>query len=263
MNISKLLTIILALFLAMLFQPGQSWAQEQNDLLTEVLSAHVLGNRIDYTNLCKDERLNRYTDQLNATDPQAIPQPQDLFAFWMNVYNAYSLKAICKQYPIKSVNDLNFGGLIISVLLKKSVWDKPFVMVNHKPHTLREVDHEILRPTFKDPRIQFAISCGAVGCAPSRKEAYEGNKIDQQLDDQARRFINDPKLNVFDKEHMTAKISTLFNWSKKDFGGNDHELLLYLSKYLPDDIKMSIVASVSSWKITYNNYDLTLNDAKN
>jgi len=70
-------------------------------------------------------------------------------------------------------------------------------------------------------------------------------------------------LNVFDKEHMTAKISTLFNWSKKDFGGNDHELLLYLSKYLPDDIKMSIVANVSSWKITYNNYDLTLNDAKN
>jgi hypothetical protein len=253
---------MIVLMLCPILRMNEAVAEEQHAAFTALLSKHVKDGRINYTNLCKDQRLNEYTDQLNKTQPDAIQNEKDRFAFWLNTYNAYSLQAICKQYPIKSINELNFGGLIVSVLLKKSVWDRPFVMVNHKAYTLREVDHEILRPLFKDPRIQFAIACGAIGCAPSRSEAYEGDKINAQLDDQARRFINDPSINSFDSRRKVAKISTLFNWSKKDFGSSDKELLLYLASYLPDDLKGAIMNDPMSWKIIYSKYDLTLNDTK-
>ncbi|MEI7998347.1 MAG: DUF547 domain-containing protein [Candidatus Omnitrophota bacterium] len=231
-----------------------------HDLFTKVLSKHVSEGRINFTDLCKDEGLNQYIEKLNTIDPQSMAQEKERFAFWLNVYNAYSLWAICKRYPIKSINDLNFGGLIVSVVLKKSVWDKPFVMVNHKPYTLRQVDHEILRPTFKDPRIQFAIACGAVGCAASRSEAYEANLIEEQLDDQARKFINNPKLNHFNKDARMAELSPLFNWSRKLFGKDEREVLLYISAYLPQDLRKDIIENTSSWKINYNKYDLTIND---
>jgi hypothetical protein len=245
-----------------IFWQGQASAAG-NELLTNLLSRYVSEGKTNYTDLCKDGDLNAYIEQLSAADPKAIGDDKDRFAFWLNVYNAYSLKAICNKYPIKSVNDLNFGGLVFSVLVKKSVWDRPFVMVGHKPYTLRQVDHEILRPIFKDPRIQFAIACGAVGCAASRSEAYEGATLDSQLDDQTKKFINDPRLNAFDKDKMTAEISPLFNWSRKDFGKNEAELLVYIAYYLPADVAEAIRRNPAAWKVKYNAYDLTLNDAKN
>ncbi|MBZ0167754.1 MAG: DUF547 domain-containing protein, partial [Candidatus Omnitrophica bacterium] len=240
-----------------------STAQEQaHQLWNGVLAEHVREGEIDFARLCRDPRLGRYTDYLSRTDPDAMADNNDKFAFWLNVYNAYSLQAICKEYPIKSINDLNFGGLIVSVLLKKSVWDQPMVVVNNKEYTLREVDHEILRPTFKDARIQFAIACGAIGCPPSRSEAYEGSVLDAQLDDQTKRFINDASLNSFNTAKRQANLSPLFNWSKKDFGNNDAELLAFIAKYVPGDLSRSLTKDADSWKIKYNKYDLTLNDAK-
>jgi len=261
-NRKDILILCLAAVLVLPLEKSAS-ADGNQVLFSGVLSRHVSQGKIDFTNLCRDGDLNLYTGQLNDIDPQLITDEKNRFAFWLNAYNAYSLKAICSKYPIKSVNDLNFGGLIISVVLKKSVWDKPFVMVGHKAYTLRQVDHEILRPTFKDPRIQFAIACGAVGCAPSRSEAYEGARLDTQLEDQTRRFINDPRENSFDKATMTAYLSPLFNWSRKDFGKDEGEVLLFIASYLPADLASRIRQNLPAWKIKYNRYDLSLNDAKN
>lgn len=264
MKLFKLNTLVYGAFLiAMLVTVPVSTAEESsNQLLNGVLSEHVREGEIDFTRLCRDPRLGKYTDYLSRTDPDAITDKNDKFAFWLNVYNAYSLQAICKEYPIRSINDLNFGGLIVSVLLKKSVWDQPVVVVNNKNYTLREVDHEILRPTFKDARIQFAIACGAVGCPPSRSEAYEGRVLDAQLDDQTKIFINDARRNSFNAAKRQANLSPLFNWSKKDFGNNDAELLAFIAKYLSGELRSSLTTDPNSWKIKYNKYDLTLNDAK-
>ena len=118
-------------------------------------------------------------------------------------------------------------------------------------------------PTFKEPRILFTIACGAVGCAQSRTEAYEATTLDRQLDDQAKRFINDPKLNTFDLPTKTAYLSPLFNWSRKDFGKKEKDVLIYIASYLPLDIAQSIRQNPFIWKIKYNQYDLTLKDVKN
>ncbi len=243
--------------------PSVSLAKNTHDGLTKILSTYVHDGATNFTELCKDDHLTGYIEQFNATDPEAIKDTNDRFAFWLNVYNAYSLQAICQKYPIKSVNDLNPGGLILSVVLKKSVWDKPLVMVNHKQYSLKQVDHEILRTTFKDPRIPFAIACGGIGCGPSRSEAYEGSTIDSQLEDQTRIFINDIMLNSFDVNTKTAVLSPLFKFSAKDFGKNQAELLVFIAKYLPVEIAQDIRKSASQWKVKYNSYDLTLNDTRN
>lgn len=248
--------------ISVMIAPKSVMAANMHDDLTKVLSTYVRDGATNFQGLCKDNQLKQYIKRVQFIDPDAINENNDRFAFWLNVYSAYSLDAICQKYPIRSVNDLNSGGLVLSVILKKSVWDRPFVIVNQRAYNLRQVDHEILRPRFKDPRIQFAIACGAIGCGAFRSEAYEGAIIDQQLDDQTRTFINDVRLNTFDPTTKTATLSPLFNWSSKDFGKDQGEVLLFISKYLPQAVAQSIRENPKAWKIKYNQYDLTLNKQK-
>lgn len=257
----QLLSISVLAVLA-LIGPNDAHSNVDHTLLDSLLSQHVHNGQVNFSELCDDQRLEQYTNLLNQSDPAAISDDQARFAFWLNTYNAYSLEAICAEYPIESINDLNFGGLIFSVLTKRSVWDQPIVAVNGKTFTLKEVDHEILRPTFMDARIQFAIACGAIGCAPARNEAYQGDKLDEQLDDQAKTFINDTRNNTFNLDKREAELSPLFKWSKKDFGGDAEGILKFVAKYLPNTIQNSIMANPDLWDVDYMKYDLTLNDQK-
>lgn len=238
------------------------WAQGRHQLLTNLLNDHVSNGQVNYARLCADDRLNQYTAQLNDTDPAALPSEDERFAFWLNTYTAYSLSAICAEYPIKSVNDLHFGGMLFAVATGRSVWDKPLVKVNGGTYSLKEVDHEILRKRRPDPRIQFAIACGAVGCGPVPEEAFEAARLGAQLDRQAKAFINDPRINRFDRTRHEAELSPLFKWSRKDFGRNERDVLLFVAKYLPAELSQSIQADPRKWDVTYGDYDLTLNDSK-
>ena len=260
-TITKLIgTCMLALLIH--FTPGTAHSRVDHSLFDNVLSQHVSDGQINFTNLCDDQRLGQYTDLLNQSDPAQISDQQEQIAFWLNVYNAYSMEAICAEYPIKSINELNFGGLIFSVLTKKSVWDQPIVKVNGKTYTLRHIDHGILRPEFADNRIQFAIACGTIGCAPARNEAYQGSTLSQQLADQTRTFVNDQRNNSFDLRKRRANLSTLFKWSRKDFGDSDENLLLFTAEYLPENLRSDIIENVDDWKVKFKKYDLTLNDKK-
>ena len=236
-------------------------AQAQGpDLFTAILKDYVKDNGVDYKNLSHDPRLQEYIKEISAVDPDKLPSREAKFAFWLNVYNAYSLKIIRDHYPIRSLDQLNFGGLVVAVLLKKTVWDRPFVKVHGRNLTLRAVDHEILRPQFKDPRITFTIACGAVSCAPILNEAYDADKINDQLEFQAWKFFNDPRWNSFDLKNHTAYLSTLLKFSMEDFGGTEPRMLSYISQFLPQNIASSIRANPSAWKIQYGPYDLKLND---
>ncbi|MCA9403465.1 MAG: DUF547 domain-containing protein [Candidatus Omnitrophica bacterium] len=238
------------------------WAQGRHQLLTDVLSAHVSNGHVNYARLCADGRLDAYTAQLNSTDPAQLPSADARFAFWLNTYTAYSLSAICAKYPIDSVNDLHFGGMLFAVATGRSVWDKPLVRVNGRKYTLKEVDHEILRKQYADPRIQFAIACGAVGCGPVPQEAYEAEQLDAQLDRQARAFINDPRSNRFDEARQRAVLSPLFKWSRQDFGRSEDDVLLFAARYLPPDLSRNIQTDPGKWDVEYGEYDLRLDDAK-
>ena len=181
-------------------------------------------------------------------------------AFWINAYNAYTLKVICDHYPVKSINDLSSGGKVLGTAFHTTIWDKEIVVINHKNTSLNNIEHKIIRPVFKDFRTHFALVCASKSCPALRTEAYEGSKLAQQLDDQARIFLSDDFKNRFDVVARKATISKIFDWYKKDFGNDESEVLMAISKFLPDQIKKSIQSAPDKWKVDYTNYDWSLNE---
>ena len=258
MNVKNVFsTFILSVFVTMPAIAGDS-----HKPFTEILSEHVKDGLVNYKALCEDKKLEQYIEQLANTNPDTMASKEAQLAFWINAYNAYTLKVICDNYPVKSINDLHFGGLIIGTVLKKTIWDADFVIINKKRLSLNTIEHKIIRPKFKDARIQFALVCAAISCPELRAEAYEGEKLDEQLNDQARKFLANPKDNSFDTDKKVAYLSKIIDWYAGDFGDNDAEILLYLAQFLPADIADDIKANPNAWKIKHNSYDWSLNEQK-
>lgn len=221
-----------------------------------LLKKYVHSGLVDYDNLSKDKDLNTYINALSKFDPNTLISKEDKLAFWINAYNAYTLKAIVDEYPISSINDLHTGGRIIGHILKTTVWDKDFVVINNKKMTLNHIEHEIIRPKFKDPRVHFALVCGAFSCPPLRKEAFIGDKLNEQLDDQGKIFFNDVTKNSFDVKNKIAHISKILDWYGSDFGENDSQILQRIKNFLPTQIRESLN---NNWKIDFNSYNWDLN----
>lgn len=228
-------------------------------VFTELLSTHVHDGIVNYKEMRSDNRLAVYISWLAKVDPDTLPNKKEQLAFWINVYNAYTLKIICDNYPVGSINDLHSGGLIIGSMLKTTVWDKKIVIVNGKTMTLNAIEHEIVRPTFKDPRAHFALVCASKSCPQLRSEAYEGEILDRQLDEQGRAFLGDPFRNEFDPVNRVAEISKIFSWFQNDFGPSEEAVLRYVVRFLPDSLSKKITADPNSWDVEYKSYDWSLN----
>lgn len=232
----------------------------QDALYTSLLQKYVQQGKVNYKELCKNPDLSNYISSLEASDPEHITDDKSRLAFWINAYNAYTLKIICDYYPVKSINDLHSGGLALGSVFKTTIWDKDIVVINHKNTSLNNIEHRIIRPEFQDFRIHFALVCAAKSCPALRSEAYEGLTLDQQFDDQAKLFLSDSSKNRFDNAAQKASISKIFDWYQKDFGNNKNEVLLAISKYLPDQIRKSIQSAPDKWEVAYTNYDWSLNE---
>ena len=231
-----------------------------HSLFTSILKDRVQGGLVDYTALLKDPRLDRYITSLSQTDPDMLSM-NDRLAFWINAYNAVTLRLIRDNYPVKSINDLHpGGGLAIATLLKKTVWDTYSLSINGEKYTLNKIEHEILRPVFRDFRIHAAIVCASISCPDLREEAYQGNRINEQLDDQMKRFMADTSKNRYDPEKRIFYLSKIFSWFKKDFTRGQRPLVSVLRPYLP--ARSAWMAAAGSVKIKYLPYDWSLNDRK-
>jgi len=233
---------------------------ERHALFTDILKAHVVDGHVDYANLCEDERLGQYLAALSATDPDALPDDATKHAFWINAYNAFTLQAICSEYPVSSINELHFGGRIIGHVLKKTVWDQKFIVINGDELSLNDIEHNIVRPRFGDYRSHFALVCAAKSCPPLRSEAFEGFLLDAQLDDQGRVFFADEGKNRFDQAKRIAYLSKILDWYKDDFASNDGALLLAVADFLPDALAADIRRNRGDWKVRHTDYDWSLND---
>jgi hypothetical protein len=233
---------------------------DATSLFTEILRDYVHDGKVNYGALREDDRLDAYLTQLAATNPDTIADKQAQLAFWINAYNAYTLKVICDNYPVKSINDLHTGGLIIGTVLKKTIWDKELAVINGKKVTLNQIEHEIIRKRFNEPRIHFALVCAAKSCPPLRSEAFEAARLDEQLDDQGRVFFRQPDKNFFEPEKRIAHLSKIMEWYEGDFGKNDEEVLLYVAGFLPEDLAAGIRDNSQKWKIKYTQYDWSLNE---
>lgn len=237
-------------------------AYSDNTNFTALLTEHVKDGRVNYKAIKQDKRLTNYLEQLSKTDPKTLSGKEEL-AFWLNVYNAFTLKIMCDNYPLKSITDLNSpggaGGLVIATVLKGTIWDKPLVEIHGKKYTLNGIENDIIRPKG-DPRVHFAMVCAAKSCPPLRNEAYEASKLNEQLEDQGRDFLAQVKKNNFDFAKKSCNISNIFTWFKGDFEKTGKSVLQYIARFLPKEQGDMLLANANSFAVNYTEYDWSINE---
>ncbi len=218
-----------------------------NRSYADLLKKYVSSGRVDYHGFKSAEAvLDRYLKMLGHINPKALSR-KDQFAFYINAYNAYTLKLILTEYPgIESIRDI--GGLF------GSPWKKKICRINGQNLSLDEIENEILRPRFQDSRVHFAINCASKGCPPLRSEPYEGRLLEQQLDDAARRFVNNSGYNRL--EGHTLFVSMIFKWYADDF---ENDVIGVFLKYADTNLHNQLKVNREKIKLKYLDYDWSLN----
>ncbi len=216
----------------------------------ELLGKHVEGGMVNYSAFKADEnKLDGYLKTLNDTDPASLAK-NDQLAFYMNAYNAYTVKLILKNFsdgkPVSSIKDL--GGFF------SGPWKIKFVEIGGKTYTLDNIEHDIIRPRFNEPRIHFAINCAAKSCPPLVSAAYEGDIIEQQLDENTVAFINDPQSNYL--KDTALYVSKIFSWFSEDFTDGTAN---FVKKYARDELKSQLDQLSDPIAVKHLDYDWSLN----
>lgn len=220
---------------------------------SRVLTQYVQDARVDYAALKEHpQELNLYLDQVASVAKSEFTKwtENQQIAFLLNAYNAYTLRLILEHYPVKSIKDI--GNLVTGP------WDQPVVKLFGATTTLNNLEHKILRKEYSEPRIHFALVCAAKGCPPLRGEAYVANRLDEQLDDQARQFLGTPSKNRVEVDQRTIYLSPIFKWYGGDFERRSGSVLAALKPYWPAKSAEALARAV--FKIHYTDYDWSLND---
>lgn len=234
-----LLLIISSLALS---APADNSPLVSHELWNELLKTYVTPDgKVNYPGLKKEERkLHTYLDQLQSHPPLKEWSREEQMAYWINVYNASTIDLVLKGYPCKSIKDLENG----------KPWDLRFIEIGETKYSLNQIEHEILRKKFNDPRIHFAINCASVSCPKLHNEAFTLGKLESQLNMLAQSFVNDPHRNILSTDEVM--LSSIFDWYKEDFTTSG-SIIDFLNKY--SRIRINPTASVS-----YLNYDWSLNE---
>lgn len=219
-----------------------------HDAWTTLLRKHVSAEgHVAYADMIKDSTaLNAYLKTLINCPPSESWSRNEHLAYWINAYNAFTVQLVLRHYPIKSIKDI---GPKLSIPLVNSVWDIKFFKIASVGMSLNQIEHDILRKDFNEPRIHFAIVCASYSCPSLLNTAYTADDLERQLTLQAFNFINDPKRNTISKDKL--QLSSIFNWFKGDFTANG-TLIDFIRKY-------SKTPFLPKAKVSYLDYDWSLN----
>lgn len=206
-----------------------------NVLLQQYVDAD--GN-VDYRSWKKSQTdLDKYIQLLEKTPPANYWDKNDSLAYFINAYNAVTVKLILDNYPLKSIRDI------------KDPWDSKSLNLPNNHLTLNDIEHKVLRK-MDDPRIHFAINCASASCPQLSNEAFRASKVQKQLEEATALFINDTSKNQISEKNIG--LSKIFLWFSKDFGSKK-ERLAFIQKYSQKPFK-------DNAKIKYQEYDWSLNE---
>jgi hypothetical protein len=224
----------------------------KHDVWNELLNKYVAENgMVNYQGFINEiDKLDAYLDVLSKNAPGESWTENEKLAYWINAYNAYTVKLIAKNYPLKSIKDLNPA---ISVPTVNTIWAKDWFQIGGKDFSLDRIEHKILRKQFEEPRIHFAVNCASISCPILRAEAYTAENIDRQLDEQARIFLNDSSRNIITEDKVV--VSKIFSWFGGDFK-KGQSLVQFIDRYTDVDIN-------DKAKVRFKKYDWNLNEANN
>lgn len=195
---------------------------------------------VDYKRIKANKtELDAITKSFSAVSTQTAWNKNDQLAFWINVYNAFTIDLIVNNYPVKSIRDLDGG----------KPWDVKRITIGNKKYSLNNIENDIIRPQFKDPRIHFALNCAAKSCPPLQNKAFIGKSLDSQLEAATKNFINNTSFMTIAPSKLS--LSRIFDWYAKDFGN----ITDFLNKFSTIKVNKNPVVS-------YNDYNWSLNEKK-
>ena len=222
---------------------------------TRLLRERVSAGAVDYRALKEaPSELDAYLRELATVDRDQYDEWTEAqqMAFLINLYNASTVKLIVDHYPVASIKKI--GGWLGSPFRQKAVdlWGERV--------TLEEVEHGWLRRRFAEPRIHFALVCGARGCPPLRSEAYVADRLEAQLNDQGRIFLGDAAKNRVDVPARTLWLSPIFKWFAEDFTAERKTLPEFVQPFLPEPARAVSADALNGFRIRYTDYDWSLNE---
>jgi len=222
---------------------------------TALLRDHVRNDLVDYDAFAKSQPFQQYLQSLEAARPEAMSKEERL-AFWINVYNAYTVELINRHKERESIRNIN---MLLGVLRGRRPWKEDIVRAAGRVLSLDDVQNKILRLEFKEPRIHMALSGAAMSSPPLRAEAYEGSKLNEQLHDQTRTFLRERQTdNRLDLGNSIIHLSPIFDWNRADFGKTDAGILKFVSSYFEGTGEKSAFAA-ARLTIEFTEFDWSLN----
>lgn len=213
-----------------------------------LLKKHV--NRqglVNYQGFKADEKeFNQYLSLLSKNPPAGSWSKNEQMAYWINAYNAYTIRLILNHYPVQSIKDI---GSKIKIPFVTTPWASKFFTIGREKMSLDNIEHGTLRKKYDDPRIHFALVCASISCPRLRNEAFTADKLGSQLDDQGRDFLNDPTKN----KPGAGQLSKYFDWYKGDWTSNGQSVASWVNKF-------SATRLANPDKVTYLEYNWRLNE---
>ena len=202
-----------------------------------LLQDHVANNGdVDYDAFKTNEaQLDEYLAALKNAPPGNDWPRDERLAYWINAYNAFTVKRILNDYPLTSITDLDGGD----------PWKIEWIEIGGQTYSLNNIEHDIIRPQFNEPRIHFAVNCAAASCPPLPNKAFTADNLESMLESNTRAFIRNPTYNLTSGD---VKVSKIFDWYGEDFGNLKNYLNDYLATPIPED-----------QEIGFKEYDWALN----
>nr|WP_299072808.1 DUF547 domain-containing protein [uncultured Allomuricauda sp.] len=208
-----------------------------NDLLKKHVDSEGNVNYLGFNN--DSDSLQEYLNHLSENSPKDSWDNNEKMAFYINLYNAATVKLIVDNYPTKSIKDI------------PNRWKKKWISIGKNVTSLNDIEHEVLRK-MNEPRIHFAINCASYSCPKLLNTAFTSKNMERLLSKATVDFINDKKQNRFQKNK--AELSRIFKWYKSDFT-EQTSLLEYINMYLDNPVSKNA-------KIEYLEYDWRLNESE-
>ncbi len=198
--------------------------------------------------------LDEYLAHLSSANPHAQASREAQLAFWINAYNAVTIRGILREYPTSSIRNHT------AKLVGYNIWDDLLLIVGGTGYSLNEIEHEILRE-MGEPRIHFAIVCAAISCPRLLNEAYTKDQLESQLKTNSQHFFAQPGNFQHDTSREVMQLSSILKWFGEDFGQSTVEQLRAIAPYLPTREAQS-AAQAGNVSVSYLKYDWGLNDQK-
>jgi len=209
-------------------------------------------HRVRYVSVSPQDRqqLEAYVSMLQQVPVTSLNRGEQQ-AYWINLYNALTVKVILEHYPVRSIRDID----ISPGWFADGPWGAKLLKIEGENVSLDDIEHRILRPIWKDNRVHYAVNCASLGCPNLQPEAFSPENMERLLEQGARQYVNHERGAHIEKGKLT--LSSIYKWFQVDFGGSKEGVITHLLQYADKPMAESLKGFKG--KISYH-YDWALNE---